>query len=516
MQQRAAFMIGSTALSLSARLRLRAAIFIAGACVMVLQVLGTRIIGPHYGVGLYVWTSLIAVTLVALALGYWLGGKLADKHPSLLWFSGVLLFAAATVGFIPLLRGSIIDYGWSLGLRGGALLSAAVLFFPPLFLLGMISPYAIRLEAPGIEAAGRSAGRLYAISTAGSVFGAVLAGFYLVPSFRVPTLLAVTAGSLALAAVLAASPGLRKSIVLPAVVLAASGFFLAQPRPMPDGLIVARSFENSDLRVVDYKDQRFLMVDQAPQSALGANKRPLDRYAYFLASRVLLARPEAKNALIVGLGGGSLVPLLGEKGIELEAVELSPEVIELARGYFEMNLPADKVHEEDGRVFLARHPGRYDVVILDAFSGDRMAMTLVSREGLQTAKASLGPGGLLVLNTWGIDTEKGKPNRVGAAIRATLQDVFPHVLAVPAAGNLLFFASDQPIAPQRDKVVLEAFDGPQEFAWHEVPPTEWPEGIVLTDDWNPADTLDAVGVEQARIRRRADMPAEVRTALAWE
>ncbi|MBJ7259916.1 MAG: fused MFS/spermidine synthase [Chthoniobacterales bacterium] len=509
-------MTAPTTLPLSARLRLRAAIFIAGACVMVLQVLGTRIIGPHYGVGLYVWTALIAVTLVALALGYWLGGKLADGHPSFLWFAAVLLLAAATVGLIPLLRGFVIEYGWSLGLRGGALLSAAVLFFPPLFLLGMISPYAIRLEAPGVEAAGRSAGRLYAISTAGSVFGAVLAGFYLVPHFRVPTLLALTAGLLALAAVLAASPGWPKRIILPAVVLAASGVFLAQPRPFPDGLVVARSFENSDLRVVDYKNQRFLMVDQAPQSALGANKRPLDLYAYFLASRVLLARPESKQALIVGLGGGSLVSLLGEQGIGLEAVELSPEVIDLARGYFGMNLPADKVHAEDGRVFLARHPGRYDVVILDAFSGDRLAMTLVSREGLQTAQAALRPGGLLVLNTWGIDTENGKPNRVGAAIRDTLRAVFPHVLAVPAAGNLLFFASDQPIAPQRDKIVLEAFDGPQEFAWYEVPPTEWPEGIVLTDDWNPADTLDAAGLERARIRRRADMPAEVRTALAWE
>jgi hypothetical protein len=105
---------------------------------------------------------------------------------------------------------------------------------------------------------------------------------------------------------------------------------------------------------------------------------------------------------------------------------------------------------------------------------------------------------------------------VGAAIRATLQDVFPHVLAVPAAGNLLFFASDEPIAPQRDKIVLETFDGRRDFAWAEVPPVEWPEGMLLTDDWNPADTLDAAGVEQARIRRRGDMPAEVRTALAWE
>ena len=164
----------SSALPFSDRWRLRAAIFIAGACVMILQVLGTRIIGPHYGVGLYVWTSLIAVTLVALALGYWLGGKLADKRPSLLWFGGVLLLAAVTVGLIPLLRGFIIEYGWTLGLRSGALLSAGVLFFPPLFLLGMVSPYAVRLEASGVEAAGRSAGRLYAISTTGSVIGAVI------------------------------------------------------------------------------------------------------------------------------------------------------------------------------------------------------------------------------------------------------------------------------------------------------------------------------------------------------
>jgi len=132
-------------------------------------------------------------------------------------------------------------------------------------------------------------------------------------------------------------------------------------------------------------------------------------------------------------------------------------------------------------------------------------MTLVSREGLQTAKASLVPGGLLLLNTRGIDTERGKPNRVGAAIRATLQDVFPHVLVVPAAGNLLFFASDQPIASQRDKAVLETFDGTRDFAWLEIPPVEWPEGMVLTHDWNPADTLDAAGVEQARIRRRGEI-----------
>ncbi len=509
-------MTTSTGLSLSDRLRLRTAIFLAGACVMVLQVLGTRIIGPHYGVGLYVWTALISITLVALALGYWLGGKLADRRPSLLWFAGVLLLAAAAVGLIPLLRGFIIEAGWRFGLRGGALLSAGVLFFPPLFLLGMISPYAIRLEASGAEVAGRSAGRLYAISTTGSVFGAMLAGFYLVPNFRVPVLLAATAGALALAAVLSAAPGLRRRIAVPAIVLAAAAAALAWPQPMPPGLLTARSYENSDLRVIEHQNQRYLMVDQAAQSSLGKNGRPLDIYAYFLASRVLLARPEAKNAAIIGLGGGSLVPLLSQEGMELEAVELSPDIIELARGYFGMTLPPEKVHEADGRVFLREHPGQFDVVILDAFSGDRLAATLVSREGLETAKASLTRGGLLALNTWGIDTAKGMPNRVGASIRATLQKTFAHIVAVPASGNLLFFASDEPIVPQRESVTFEAFDGPRDFTWLPVPPTTWPAGIVLTDDWNPADTLDVAGLESSRVRRRADMPPDVLTALAWE
>jgi spermidine synthase len=483
---------------------------------MVLQVLGTRMIGPHYGVGLYVWTSLISVTLVALACGYWLGGKLADRRPSLFWFAAVLLGAAGAVGVIPPMRGAVIDYGWHFGLRGGALFSAGVLFFPPLFLLGMISPYAIRLEACGVESAGRSAGRLYAISTAGSVTGAMLAGFYLVPHFRVPTLLAVTAGGLALGAVLAAWPGFRGRTVPAAVFLVLAAAFFARPKAMPEGLLAVRSHENSDLRVIEHKKQRFLMVDQAAQSALGANGRPLDKYAYFLAARVLLARPEAKHALIVGLGGGSLVSLLGEQGMDVEVVELWPEVVDLARGYFGMELSAEKVHVEDGRVFLARHPGRYDVVILDAFSGDRLAATLVSCEGLAAAKAALVPGGLLVLNTWGIDMEKGGGNQVGAAVRATLKGLFSQVLEVPAAGNLLLFASDELIEAKREEVVLEAFDGARAFAWLEVPPTDWPKGEVLTDDWNPADTLDVAGLEAARLRRRADMPEQVRVALAWE
>jgi hypothetical protein len=146
----------------------------------------------------------------------------------------------------------------------------------------------------------------------------------------------------------------------------------------------------------------------------------------------------------------------------------------------------------------------------------RIAATLVSREGLSIAKRAIRPGGLVALNTWGIDESRGGPNGVGAAIRATLRQVFEHVLAVPAAGNLLFFASDDPIEPARDEIRLDAFDGPRTFTWLEVPPVEWPAAPILTDDWNPVDTLDVAGLEASRSTRRVVFPEPIRAALAWE
>lgn len=502
--------------SLSSRLRLRMALFVCGAVVMALEILGTRIIGPHFGVGLFVWTSLITVTLVALALGYWLGGVLADRRPSIQIFSVVLLAAAAAIIFILPIRELVLKAAWMLGLRAGSFAAATVLFMPPLLLLGMASPFAVRLETEGLSQVGRSAGRLYAISTAGSVLGALLTGFLLVPCFRVPVVLEMLSGGLALAAVLVAAPEWRVKTVAAALalILGAQGF--DWPRTQPVGLIEMRTCAGTDLRVVDDKGSRMLFVDQIIQTSINDQGRSEDKYIYFLASRLLMARPKAKSVAMVGLGGGGIVPLLTQQGLEVEGVDLSREVLELARTRFGLNLPPARLHSQDGRVFLKQHPAHFDSVILDVFTGDRLAFSLVSVEGLRTAKAALKEGGLLAMNTWGIDLDKGGPNQVGAAIRATLLQVFQHVLAVPASGNLLFFASDQPITPGRTSVELVAFDGPQIFNWVEIPPTTWPEASVLTDDWNPVDVMDTAALEAMRAERRTQFSKGVEAALAWE
>ena len=179
-------------------------------------------------------------------------------------------------------------------------------------------------------------------------------------------------------------------------------------------------------------------------------------------------------------------------------------------------LPALTVHAADGRVFLKQRPARFDAIVLDVFTGDRIAFSLVQPRRIDNGQGRVDIGGLLALNAWGIDEEHGRPNQVGAAIRATLKVVFREVLAVPASGNLLFFASDNPIVPQRNSVVLPAFDRTRTFTWIEVPPTTWPEAPVLTDDWNPVDVLDATALEVLRVRQRSRFPSRIQAALSWE
>ena len=155
-------------------------VFLTGAAVMVIELLGTRLIAPFYGASLYVWTSVISVTLIALALGYFIGGRWADRAKNtglalIIALSGLLTLV------IPWLTGPILLATDSLGLRMGVFVSTLVLFSPSLIMLGMIGPFAVKLATSSLEGVGASAGSIYAVSTIGSVIGTLFLGFYLFP-----------------------------------------------------------------------------------------------------------------------------------------------------------------------------------------------------------------------------------------------------------------------------------------------------------------------------------------------
>ena len=166
---------------------------LCGGFVMVVEVLGSRVIGPFFGVGLFVWTSLIAVALLSLALGYWIAGYWADKreHPDYLF--GIIIVGGLLVLLIPFLKGIVLELCMPLGLRWGAFTSTLLLFGPPLFVLGCVSPYLIKIATKEFHLIGRTVGRFYALSTLGSTVGTTATGFFLIANFRVDSVFVLSA-----------------------------------------------------------------------------------------------------------------------------------------------------------------------------------------------------------------------------------------------------------------------------------------------------------------------------------
>lgn len=163
---------------------LLATVFATGAAVMVVEILGTRIIGPVFGVSLFVWTALLVVTLASLALGYYAGGVLVDRRPSRSILGYVVVVAGLCLSLVPLLRTTVLSTALEVGPRLGSMVAATLLFAPSLFALGMVGPASIRLITHDLKATGHRAGAVCAVSTAGSVLGSLLTAFVLIPSFE--------------------------------------------------------------------------------------------------------------------------------------------------------------------------------------------------------------------------------------------------------------------------------------------------------------------------------------------
>ena len=174
---------------------------LCGALIMVIEVMGSRVIGPFFGVGLFVWTSLITVTLLALSVGYALGGVFSDRFKQPAYLFGIILLAGVLTLLVPVIHGPVLKVCVSLGLRGGAFASTAILFGPALLLLGCVSPYLVKLAAHELHNIGRVVGSLYALSTIGSTVGTVFTGFFLVAYLGVGQIFTLTGGLLILLSV---------------------------------------------------------------------------------------------------------------------------------------------------------------------------------------------------------------------------------------------------------------------------------------------------------------------------
>jgi spermidine synthase len=495
---------------------------ICGALIMTIEILGSRVIGPFFGASLFVWTSLITVTLIALAAGYAVGGMISDKRGSPNFLYGFVLLAGVLVLLLPLLKIPVLKASLPLGLRSGAFLSSLVLFGPPLLLLGCVSPYLIRISAREMQNIGRTVGLFYAISTIGSFLGTVLTGFVFIAYFRVNMIFTVVGLLLVClatgyfifwqdkrwTAVFILLPWLLYQADAPLSILRQSGTRVAK--------VFSKDTFYGNLKVVDYtfgeKRNRELMIDGLIQGGIDMNSRlPVYEYFYFLESLPFAINPDGKTCLVIGLGAGIIPMWYEHKGVQTDVVEIDPEIVRIARDYFGFS-SAGNVIVEDARYYLNTAKDKYDYIILDVFNGDNTPGHILSIESLRLVKTRMSERGVLAINLVG---SLKNETFMTASIIKTLENVFRTVRIYPnfsleegeGFGNItvlaydfpyptvntLSLSSDFPIHPMVRDSVRSNFGKTFSF-----PQTT--QAIILTDEYNPIDFYDTWLKERLRKR----------------
>ena len=471
-------------------------VFTSGAVLLAVELAASRVLAPFFGNSLFVWGALIGVVLAGLAVGYWAGGVLADRVPAPLLLTVVAGAAALCVLAIPVVDGAVLRavVAWDPGPRLDPVVAAAALFGGPSVLLAAVTPIAVRLRARSVVALGTTAGRLFAISTAGSIAGTFATAFFLVPAVGSDRLFALAAGLLFLAVGVVA---LAERLLVPGLLLVgaagvagAVAFALApaagatlsgsesrnwsplyrlrgetgllDPRDTRAGsvgqdlrVLYSRDTQYHRLSVVQDADTRYLRFDNSLQSAMYVDAPFRTRFRYTDLFHLGVAyNPAARDVLYVGLGAGSSEKRLWRDfpRVRIHAVELDPTVVDVAYRYF--HLPRDErltVEVGDGRRFLAAHERRWDVIVVDAFFADAIPFHLVTHEFLELARQRLAPGGVVVTNV--IGAVSGRGSKLFRSVYRTYRGVFPSLVVHPAIlpgdrgddtfRNLVVVASDK-------------------------------------------------------------------------
>jgi spermidine synthase len=422
---------------------LETVVFLCGAAVMILEIAGARVLAPFLGTSTVVWTGLIGIVLASLSAGYWLGGRLADRRPSSRALGGIILFAAVCTLGTALSKTLLLDFlsSYAAGPHLAVIAANLLLFAPPSFFLGMVAPYAVRLKLAGVEQAGRTAGNLYALSTAGSIVGTFATGFVLIAFLGSTAILCLVAGILAVCAFLASrADRAGKAAVLVLVALAGLG------SAAYDRQLAASGFSDVDTRynrilVFESRDPAtneptrvMLTHPRHVQSAMYL-ERPTDlalTYARFFTLAGHFA-PGARRMLLLG-GGAYSFPrhlLATNPEAEIDVVELDPGVTRLAEEHFGLvEDPRLRIFHEDARTFLNRNTQKYDVIFGDIFNAHyAVPFHVVSREAVRHVFDALSDDGVAIVNI--IAAISGKKGRFLRAVRATYADVFPTVELFP-------------------------------------------------------------------------------------
>jgi spermidine synthase len=464
------------------------------------EIAAARLMAPYFGASTIVWANTIAVVLVSLSAGYWLGGRLGDDHPHLRGLCLLVGAAAILLALVPFAARPFFSISVdaldsiSAGAFVGSLIGVLALVAVPVVLLGACSPWAIRLATPDVDHSGRTAGRLYAISTAGSLVGTMSAALLFIPFIGTQRTFLVFA--LALAVVAAAGLGWRY-VAVPAAV--------AGVIAIPVGTVKAQT--DSGERVI-YETETDLQYARVVEEDDGTRKLELnegvaDHSLYRPGSYLtgdywdgLVVLPFAslsrapERVAVLGNAAGTVARGYGHffPATHIDGIEIDPELSDIGRRYFDMRAPHLAIHNEDARPWLRQSDGDYDVIVLDAYRQPYIPFYLLTKEFFELSRDRLAPGGVVVVNV-------GHPEgsmELEQVVGRTMSEVFPVVLRDPmedtntvmigarqgSAAHLREMAAGLPTELQTIAAVEAARVGPR-----------LPGGEIYTDDHAPVEWL---------------------------
>jgi len=448
-------------------MKLGVVVLVAGGATLATEISASRLLAPYFGSSTIVWANVIGLILVYLSLGYWLGGRLVDRRPERRLLGGILVVAALAIAVIPFVARPFLSAtvrgldDASAGAVVGSFVAALALFAVPVTLLGAVSPFAIRLALPSVDRAGTVAGRLYALSTFGSILGTFLSALVTIPLVGTQRTMVGTAALVLLAAALLL--GRRWQVLTAAMV----GLAL-----VPPGAIKAQSgtvyeaetpYQYLDVRIGS-EGQRVLELNEGvvansvwyPGHVLTGGE-----WDMFLMLPPLIDRPLGR-ALVLGNAGGSTTRALAAlyPGVQIDGVELDEKVTDAAQRYFRLDeIPGLQVVTADARAYLLTTDHRYDLICVDAYRQPYIPFQLATQEFFALARAHLRPGGALALN---VSRMPGQRDLVQALAR-TVRSVFGNAWSWDALRfNTLVFALDRPLT--RGELVRRASHVPRELS----------------------------------------------------
>jgi spermidine synthase len=447
-------------------------VFVVGSSTLGAEIAAARLMAPFFGASTIVWANTIAIVLVALSIGYWFGGRMADRHPDIRSLCLLVLIASLLLGLVPIVAGPFLSLSveafdtYSIGAFAGSLFGTLVLVAVPVLMLGAVSPWAIRLKLERLEDSGETAGRMYAISTVGSLVGTFASALLLIP--LVGTQRTFLTFALALAVVSALGLG-RRFALAPLAVAAMLALPIGTVKAAEEGRVIHETdTEYQYARVIDYPGGvRRLELNEG--QAVHSVYRPHtvltgDYWDEYLVAPFAVRSEPPRRVAILGFAGGTTArayahyyPRTGIDGVEIDG-----ELFDIAHRYFGLRArPQLREFAQDARPFLRATKERYDAIFLDTYRQPYIPFYLTTREFFRLARDRLAPGGAIFVNVGHPEGDR----RLEQVLSATMATAFPHVVRDPLkATNSVVIGSAGSVTPANLRAAAASGELPSELS----------------------------------------------------